>query len=331
MGNRNRKRRPMIRKLEGFFERLEVIVGTSVYEKIKDTFTVRPTTFRVNTLKASRHEVMMELSKNGFKVEQIVWYKDAFILKNKSKRELSNLSIYTEGKIYIQSLASMVPPLEMELEPGDVVLDLTAAPGSKTSQIAALLQRKGELVANDVDKIRFLKLEHNMYHLGVAALEDDTDWNFTLKLGQGRHLVKEYDNYFDKILLDAPCSAEARFDLNNSKTYSFWSERKVRDMAYQQRTLLLGAWQALKPGGILVYSTCTMAPEENEIQVSRLLDRFDDAKICTIMVPLKKIPPVLEWKELVLNKKIKKSLRVYPTNQIEGFFIAKIKKINHSK
>lgn len=152
---------------EKFLERLAQIVGPSFLAQIKQTFVERPTSFRVNTLKGKKDEVIEVLNQNGFKFERVLWYKDAFILLNKSKRELTDLDIYQEGKIYIQSLASMIPPLVLDPQPGEKVLDLTAAPGSKTSQIAALMEGKGELVANDNNKIRFFKLKHNMEILGV--------------------------------------------------------------------------------------------------------------------------------------------------------------------
>jgi len=337
MGKQKKRRQPS-QKLESFFGRLEQIVGTSVFRDIKNTFTLRPTTFRVNTLKATRQEVIDAVTSSGLKIEQIVWYKDAFILKNKSKRDLTDLDIYKQGKIYIQSLASMVPPLVMDIEPGQKVLDLTAAPGSKTSQIAALLERTGELYGNDINEIRFAKLKHNMEQLGVAEDESINDpvkslgdheasnWKFTLSLENGKKLIATYPEYFDRILLDAPCSAEARFDIEDSKTYSFWNEKKIKEMAYAQRQLLLSAWSALKPGGILVYSTCTMAPEENEAQIDKLLERFEDAELLEIGLSLKKLSVVLKWGDKIFHKGIKKTLRVYPTKQIEGFYVAKIKK-----
>lgn len=330
MGKKKKKRKPS-QKLALFFERLEQIVGTSVFGDIKTSFTARPTTFRVNTLKATRQEVIDAVTNSGLKIEQVVWYKDAFILKNGRKRDLTDLEVYKQGKIYIQSLASMVPPLVMDLKPGQKVLDLTAAPGSKTSQIAALMNRTGELYGNDVNEIRFARLEHNMEHLGVTNNLDDenediNNWKFELSLEHGKKLINNYPKYFDRMLLDAPCSAEARFDIEDSKTYAYWNEKKIKDMAYTQRQLLLSAWSALKPGGILVYSTCTMAPEENEEQINRLLEKFEDAEILDIDLKLKKLPVILEWKDKIFSKKINKTLRVYPTKQIEGFYVAKIRK-----
>lgn len=323
---KKKKRTTVQDKLNTFMDRLHKMVGPAVFRDIEKTFTERPTTFRINRLKSNREEVLSVLKQQGFKVQQVPWYKDAYILKNKTKRELTNLEMYEDGKLYIQSLASMAPVVVLDPQPGETILDLTAAPGSKTSQIAVLMQKQGQLVANDKNKIRFFKLKHNMEKLGVVDEEKD-DWSFTLRLEPGQKLAKEYESYFDKILLDAPCSAEARFCINKPKTYAYWNERKIKEMAYTQRKLLFSAWQALKPGGTLVYSTCTFAPEENEVQISRFLERTEDAELVSTKIEqLKHIPVLKKWKEKQLHKDITRTLRIKPTKEIEGFFVAKIKK-----
>lgn len=338
---------------EKFTECLTEMFGVSLFQQIKQSFVERPTTFRVNKLKAEKNEVRQILFDFGFKTDNVVWYKDAFILKQKSLRELQETDLYQTGKIYVQSLASMVPVLVLDPKPGEKVLDLTAAPGSKTSQIAASMNREGELVANDVDKVRFQKLEHNMALLGVivddqhpptplrvgtceSILEDGQrevlsvrgkSWNFTLKNVNGVALSKEYPNYFDKILLDAPCTAEARIIISEPATYGYWNERNIKDTVYVQRKLLFSAWQMLKPGGILVYSTCTFAPEENELQITRFLEEVADCEVLPIDLDVKKLPIVNNWSDKAVNKEvIKKALRLMPTREVEGFFVVKMLK-----
>lgn len=322
-----------------FLERLTAIVGPSLFLLIERTFVERPTTFRVNNLRTEELEkVKVLLEELGFKLRQAPWYHDAFVLRNKSKRELMETEEYKTGKIYIQSLASMAPPLALDPKPGERVLDLTAAPGGKTSQIAALMERTGELVANDNDEVRFFKLKHNMELLGVAqslplskeemeGVDRKMKWLFQLRMEEGSRLCGEYPEYFDKILLDAPCSAEARFVVADPKTYGYWSERKIKEMAYKQRKLLFSAWYALKPGGLLVYSTCTFAPEENEAQISRLLERFHEAEAEAIdLSGPKTIAPLAAWKGKTFHSGVQKAARILPTVEIEGFFAAKIKK-----
>ena len=347
-----------------FLDRLKIIVGPSFFSDVQKTFIARATTFRINRLKKLKEieEIKELLINQGFQLKQVAWYKDAFVLLNKSKRELTELDIYKEGKIYVQSLASMVPPLVLDPKPGEKVLDLTAAPGSKTSQRAAMMERTGELVANDMDKVRFFKLQHNMELLGATLsppcegggrgwLSRETTpasppsggsasspskgvdsvtipWQFTLRMESGWKLCSEYPEYFDKILLDAPCSAEARFVDGDPRSYSYWSERKIKEMVATQWRLLLAAWYALAPGGTLVYSTCTFAPEENEYQVSKFFEKVGNAAIEKVEIEgLKRLPIVKEWKGKPVNPETKKCLRVYPTKEIEGFFVAKMQKV----
>ncbi|HAZ28828.1 MAG TPA: hypothetical protein DCY48_03595 [Candidatus Magasanikbacteria bacterium] len=314
-----------------FSNRLSSVFGASRVGGVLATLIEKPTTFRWNPLKGlSRSDVADGLRGLGFHLRPVPWYPDAWILENKSKRDLVENELYTDGHIYVQSLASMVPPLVLDPKPGERVLDLTAAPGSKTSQIAALMRQEGELVANDNNKPRFFKLKHNLEHLGV--LREAPGWRVELRLEHGTKLCQEYPAYFDKILLDAPCSAEARFIAADPKTYGFWKERKIKEMAYKQRQLLFAAWSALKPGGTLVYSTCTFAPEENECQISRLLERHKkDASLLDISLSghgLKRGPVTTIWKEKSLHPDIQQCFRVEPAKEIEGFFMAKLQKQN---
>lgn len=313
---------------EKFIERLELIFGKTDSQKILNTFSSRPTTFRVNTLKSNKNEVLEKLQQNAFKIKRVSWYSDAFILENKSQSELMKTDLFLSGKIYLQSLASMVPVLFLEPQAGDKILDLTAAPGSKTSQIASLMNKTGDLVASEIDKIRFEKLVHNMNLLGVID-EEKKDWNFKLLNEDGVKIFENYKNYFDKILLDAPCGAEARIDLSDRRSYSFWNEKNIKNNAFLQKKLLFSAWNSLKVGGELVYSTCTFAPEENEEQILWLKEKFPEAvEIEKIdLSGLVKSKSLLNWKEKKFPEDIKKCLRILPDKYIEGFFVVKIKKI----
>ena len=357
---------------EEFLKRLSDIVGQSLFYQIEKTFAERATTFRVNTLKLGKLgnlEIGKLLIDEGFKLKHVSWYADAFILFNRSKRELTETDVYKEGKIYIQSLASMVPPLVLDPKPEEKVLDLTAAPGSKTSQIAALMsaqggsasggEPKGELVANDSNKVRFFKLKHNMELLGVTSPRapllssrggsafggkergvldepsplgegqgEGNQWTFTLRMEDGSHLCGDYPNYFDKILVDAPCSAEARFIADDPKTYGYWSEKKIKEMAYKQRKLLFSAWHALKPGGTLVYSTCTFAPEENEAVVDWALGKYPElVTLEPVTLPCENVSPGLtEWEDRVYHPSLHQTVRIMPNAVMEAFFLAKFRK-----
>lgn len=309
---------------EGFFERLERMFGINTAQNIARTLAERPTVMRVNTLKATKEEVREALVQDGYKLRTLRAFPLAFILENKSKRELTEHQLYTEGKIYLQSLASMSPPLVLQPKPGDTVLDLTAAPGSKTSQMAAMMERKGKLVANDKNKVRFFKLKHNLELLGAATPGDDF---VTMRMEDGSRLCGEFENTFDKILLDAPCSAESRFITGDPRSFGYWKEMKIKEMAGIQRRLLLSAWRTLKPGGLLVYSTCTYAPEENELQIARFLEKAPDAELIPAVIEhLPKLPILKSWKDKPIPESIQKTLRIMPDKDIEGFYIAAIRK-----
>jgi len=308
---------------EEFFERLNKITSNqSEFQLLKSTFQERPTTLRINTLKADSRTTTAKLKSQGFKLQQVPWASTAFILLNKSKKDLTKTDQYKNGEIYLQSLASQLPSIILEPEAGEIVLDLTAAPGSKTSQIAALMKQKGQLTAIEINEPRFHKLVHNLEHLGVDlgfVHSENTD---------GSYFAKQNPAKFDKILLDAPCSAEARFCINNPKSFSYWSTKTIKEMKSKQWRLLKAAWVALKPGGTLVYSTCTLAPEENEVQIHKMLNEFPDCQIMLISLDgLSKMNSVLRWNDEKLSPEVSKTLRIRPTKLIESFFVAKLKKI----
>jgi 16S rRNA (cytosine1407-C5)-methyltransferase len=145
----------------------------------------------------------------------------------------------------------------------------------------------------------------------------------------GAHLAEEYLECFDAILVDAPCSAESRFILEEPKTFGYWKPTKIKETAYVQRKLLYAAWQSLRPGGVLVYSTCTFAPEENEGQISKFLSVHDDVEVLPIELPgVTPMPCVMQWKTRTYDERVKHCLRMMPTKDTEGFFVAKLRKMS---
>lgn len=308
--------------------RIPRIFPPDIARMVERTFIERPTTFRVNTIKATTDEVLDGLKRERFTVKRVNWCREGFILTNRSQRELQKTELYKTGRIYLQSLASMVPVVVLDPRPGERVLDMTAAPGSKTSQIAALMQRKGTLFACEIDALRFERLAHNMDLLGVSSSEDSF---LTLQRGDATKLGGEVAQlgFFDRILLDAPCSAEARIIAKDKRTFSFWSMQNIRSRAVLQRALLRVGWQLLRPGGTLVYSTCTFAPEENEGVVSAFLEETKDATI----QPIAKIAGVTlhaglaTWEGGRFVPAVKSATRIVPNAEIEGFFMARLVKM----
>lgn len=276
----------------------------------------RSTTLRVNTLKSNIHEVMSILKENGIKFDRVSWYNDALIIKDISEKQLQKLDIYSIGYIYLQSLSSMIPPLVLNPIEGDKVLDLTAAPGSKTTQMASMMKNTGYILANELDTLRIERLRYNIEKQGVNIVE--------VLNGRGETIGRKYENYFDKVLLDAPCSGEGRFLGTEPKTYKNWSARTVNELSKLQKKLFKSAYQALKPGGDFVYSTCTLNREENENILEWALNNSNDMKIKMEKINLNIrniIEPISE------NNEVKKAIKIIPSRETEGFFIAKLKKI----
>ncbi len=281
----------------------------------------RRTTLRVNTIKYDVRSALKDLWEKNIKTDRVPWYKNALIIKEKREKDIEVLDIYANGLIYLQSLSSMIPPLVLEPRPGDTVLDMTAAPGSKTTQIAALMENKGQIIANDVDKIRVERLKYNIDIQGATIVK--------VTCQDGTKLGDKHPETFDKILLDAPCSGEGLFLAKDSRTYRQWSTRTVKRSAALQRRLMTSAIKSLKPGGSLVYSTCTLSPEENELIIEDTLSQFKDIlQIQNINI---KVPDlqygITKYRDLTLHPDIKKTRRVLPSELMEGFFICKLKKL----
>lgn len=306
-----------------FLERLKKIIPSHKWDTTANMFAEnKPTTFRVNTLKMNAKEVREKIEHLGFRLECVPWFADAFILRDGRLRELQETEIYKKGEIYVQSLPSMIPPLVLDPQPGEEVLDLTAAPGSKTTQMAAMMRNTGRILANDNNKIRFYKLKANLEQQGCAMVEP--------MLRYGEALGRNYPARFNRVLLDAPCSAEGRFDVHEPSSYQYWKPSKVHEMAQKQKKLIISAVDALKAGGLLVYSTCTYAPEENEGVIQFALEKFGATlKIEEIKFPiLNQMSGLGAWEGKSFDPAIRKSIRILPTPQMEGFFVVKLKKIS---
>ena len=188
----------------------------------------RYTTLRVNNLKYNIQDLMRYFKDINIKFERVLWYKDALVIKNATEKDIQKLEIYKEGKIYLQSLPSMVPPLVLNPKEGEKVLDLTAAPGGKTTQMASIMNGKGYILANELDKLRCERLKYNVEMQGANIVEVINE--------RGEKLGEKYQEQFDKVLLDAPCSGEGRFTIYNVQSY----EKKINYV------LFLATWRTKK-------------------------------------------------------------------------------------
>ena len=274
----------------------------------------RNTTIRVNTIKYNIQDLMRYFKEKNIKFERVLWYSDALIIKNATEKEIQKLEIYEKGYIYLQSLSSMVPPLVLNPKKGEKVLDLTAAPGSKTTQMAALMDNEGYILANELDKIRSERLQYNVKSQGAEIVE--------VINGRGEKIGNSYTEYFDKVLLDTPCSGEGRFWLGKPMTYKDWSLKKVNQLAKIQKKLFESAYKATKRNGIMVYSTCTINKEENEYILDWAINNFD-IKLLEINLNIKE---AIKGDNTGLNSSIDKAIKILPSQNMEGFFVAKIKK-----
>ena len=278
---------------------------TGMYEK-------RYTTLRVNTIKYNIEDLIAVLKKENIEFEKVEWYENALIIKNVNERKLQELEIYKNGYIYIQSLSSMIPPLVLNPKRGDKVLDLTAAPGSKTTQMSAMMENEGYILANELDTIRCQRLKYNVDMQGASIVE--------INNANGEIIGEKYPNTFDKILLDVPCSGEGRFEIEVEKTYKNWSTKQVEELLQVQRKLFNSAIKALKPGGEMVYSTCTLNTKENEEILNWGLKNFK-IRIEDIDLKLKNTTKGITKG---FDNSLKKAIRVLPNKYQEGFFVAKI-------
>jgi NOL1/NOP2/sun family putative RNA methylase len=265
-------------------------------------------TIRVNTLKTTTKEM-----KKRFKLKQIPWCKEGF---NVEGYALGNTKEHFLGYFYIQGAASMIPPIVLKPKPGDLVLDMCASPGSKTSQMAALMKNKGLIVANDLSIDRMQPLTVNLQRVGAA--------NCVITRMEGRWFK---DKQYDKILLDAPCSGIGTIR-KSLKTIQMWNPGFARMMATLQKKLFDTAISVLKEDGTLVYSTCTLEPEEDEGVVDYILNKYDNMKVEKFSLNIKKGKPVEEWENQTYTSEVKKCLRIWPQdNDTEGFFVTKFKKV----
>jgi 16S rRNA (cytosine1407-C5)-methyltransferase len=273
----------------------------------------------VNTTLAKTEELLSQLENVNIQAEGIQELSGSFFV-NADRKTITDLSPYKDGLLYIQSLASQIPVKALDVQPGEKVLDLCAAPGSKTTQLAIAMNCQGELIANEPNRERFFKLLSNLKHQKV-------DHFVTPKKYPGQNYPAFYAEYFDRVLVDAPCSSESRFIEDDPKSYHYWSAPKVKSLAKLQKKLLTAAIHCVKPGGTIVYSTCSFSPEENELVLHDLLKRYPQMEVEEIECAMPSLPILKEWNGRELNPSIGKAFRIHPDQKVESFFIAKLKKV----
>ncbi|MFH1849485.1 MAG: RsmB/NOP family class I SAM-dependent RNA methyltransferase [archaeon] len=295
---------------EAFRQRYEKI--TDWDEFIKHCLSFPRRAIRVNTLKITVSALKRRLE--GWTLTQIPWCKEGFWVEHKDgRRDIGNTIEHALGYIYVQESVSMIPPLVLGPRPGDKILDMCAAPGSKSTQIAQYMGNQGLLISNDYKGDRLKSLGINLARCGVSNVIT------TLMAGQSFRGME-----FDRILIDAPCSGTGTIR-KSLKTFRIWNPGMVRRLASTQKKLLETGYSLLKKGGTLVYSTCSLEPEEDEGVVDHLL-KSKGAVLEPIRIRMKRSPVVSEF-EGIRYTGIDNCLRIWPQdNNTNGFFVAKIRK-----
>ncbi|MFH1066021.1 MAG: RsmB/NOP family class I SAM-dependent RNA methyltransferase [Nanoarchaeota archaeon] len=299
----------MVEWKEKFTERYKQITDIEAF--LETSLKPMRKSLRVNTIKCSVEKLKEQL-KGKIGLQQIPWCKEGFYTEGHA---IGNLPEHFLGYFYIQGAASMIPPVVLNPKKDELVLDMCASPGSKTSQIAAMMKNTGLIIANDNAMQRLKPLGFNLQRCGVS--------NTVYTLMEGRWFK---GIAFDRILVDAPCSGVGTIR-KSFKTIQMWNPNFARKMASTQKQLLETAFNCLKEDGTMVYSTCTLEPEENEGVVDRLLQNHDNAKLEKISLDIKHGKCVDEFEGRTYSSEVRKCLRIWPQdNDTEGFFVAKFRK-----
>ncbi len=222
---------------------------------------------------------------------------------------------YTIGRYYIQSLSSMIPAIVLNPGPADRVLDMCGAPGSKSTQLSELMRSKGTLYTNEPNNSRIKSLVYNIERHGLT--------NFGVLRSKGELLSKMYNNYFDKILVDAPCSGLGIVQ-KKGEVSSWWNMKHVDRISDTQMRLLISAIKSARVGGEIVYSTCTLTVEENELLLDRIMKKYP-VELADIELPVISHEGFTRYEGAELNPLLAKSRRIIPWEiNSEGFFVAKL-------
>ncbi len=267
-----------------------------------------PVSARINTLKIDRQILLERFERKGIGYRSLGWYPLGLRLDVEGPGKLAE---HILGYIHIQEEVSMIPPLVLQPQPGETVLDLCSAPGSKTTQISQQMDNRGLVIANEPSLSRVTPLRSNCERLGAV--------NVAITRYDGRR----FPNYlFDRVLVDAPCSGEgrARKDLGICGRSNLKRSLGLQPL---QKGILKRAINLVKPGGVVVYSTCTYAPEENEAVVESVLG---EAHLDKISIPgLEGCPGITEWNGAEHSNDLLLCARYYPhLNDTGGFFVAKL-------
>lgn len=309
----------LAQKRQQLVERTALALAVSEDEALVLLQTERQQSLRINMLKMDVDVALTALKDLGWSGEQYSWCPEGCTIAA-DRTVVRDSDLFADGLVYIQNAASWLPVLALDAQAGDAVLDVCAAPGGKTSHIAAATGNTASITANDNSRPRLAKLRANLDRLGVTEYETT--------LYDAAQLARKLEGQtFDRILLDAPCSGEGMMYYSRDKDFATWSVAQIHRLQTLQKRILSQAWQLLEPGGRLVYSTCTMAPEENEAVIDYFLRKNEDAELIPYAIELANtVAPVLNWNDKAYDSRISGALRLKPSEQIEAFFVCILEK-----
>ena len=313
-----------------FVERLALLVPADRLEGVLASFALaKPTGLWLNPLRADPAVTLATLATAFPTARFLPLLPNAVVAYDIDTALLSRAPMVLEGHAYLINPSSLVPPLALSPGPDDAVLDLCAAPGGKTLQLFASMATqassspKGHLAAVEAVKPRFFKLQGILQRYGALAKPSGLEVRLFMK--DGRDVGGAVPERFDKILLDAPCSSEARFDADDEASSKHWSPHKIAECAFKQRGLLRSALNALKVGGRLVYCTCSFAPEENEAVVNGLLAELDGA-VVAVPTPLPTLADGSSIPAIAGRDGLDVAWRILPDALWDGFFLVQLEK-----
>lgn len=299
-----------------FVERLRAILPDEHAAIALESYSAPlETGFRVQNHLATVKTVLSLLAERGIAPTPLPWFGSGFTVAAENRADVQALEGIHPAAIYLQNPSSMIPPLVLPVPRGGTVLDLAAAPGSKTLLLANL-HPDASIAAVEVVRDRFFRLKANLARAEVN--------NVQVFLQDGTRVPRYRPNHFDAVLLDAPCSTEGRFRADDPETTRYWSLKKIKEMQFKQKALLEAAVHCVKPGGYVVYSTCSLAPEENEAVIDHVLNAFPDAiKVRPIDLTLPHaLSGMRTWQDTTFHPDLSLTLRIPPSSRYEAFYIA---------
>ncbi len=308
---------------EAFCQRLDRILQPEDFSStLASMQEPKRSCFRINPLRWSEspESLVHRLKIEGIEATDLAGIHQAYSVSPEQRDRLTRCALVEKGQIYVTNPSSMLAVDILAPEAGEELLDLAAAPGGKTILAAGYMANRGRIAAVDVVKGRFHRMRANLERCGVTVADT--------YLQDGRVVGAKCPARFDRVLLDAPCSSEARFRMGDLKTFDHWSERKIRETSRKQKGLLKSAFRSLKPQGKLLYCTCSFSPEENEQVINTLLRKFADARVVPLGLDLPQMRSGLtSWNGRDLNPSIVHAGRVVPDALWDGFFVCLLTKL----